>query len=77
MVGRPWRDGTELTGARPSATPVLKGSGQGGDGVGELVPSLTGGWVAARRPGDETARWWSGVLDGGGLRCGRGGEESW
>jgi hypothetical protein len=34
--------------------------------IGELVLSLTGGWVAARRPGDETARWWSRVLGGGG-----------
>jgi hypothetical protein len=68
MVGRPWRDGTELTGARPSAAPVLEGSSQGGDGVGELIPSLTRGWAAARQPGDEMARWWSGVLGGGALR---------
>jgi hypothetical protein len=34
--------------------------------IGELIPSLTGGWAAARRPGDETARWWSRVLGGGG-----------
>jgi hypothetical protein len=70
-------DGTELTGARPSATPVLKGSGQGGDGVEELVLSLTRGWAAARRPGNETARWCLEVLGGGALRCGRGGEERW
>jgi hypothetical protein len=70
-------DGTELTGARPLAAPVLKGSGQGGDGVGELVLSLTGGWAVARRPGDEMAWWWLGVLSGGALRSGRGGEESW
>jgi hypothetical protein len=25
-----------------------------------------------RRPGDEAVRWWSGVLGGGVLRCGRG-----
>jgi hypothetical protein len=74
MVGRPWRDGTELTGARPSAAPVLKGSDQGGDGVRELVLSLTRGWAVARQPGDEMARWWSGVLSGGALQCGRGGE---
>jgi hypothetical protein len=71
-VGRPWRDDIELTGARPSAAPVLKGSGQGGDGVRELVPSLTRGWVAARQPSDEMVWWWSGVLGGGALQCGRG-----
>jgi hypothetical protein len=58
-------DGTELTRARPSAASVLKGSGQGGDGVEELVLSLTRGWAAVRRPGNETARWCSGVLGGG------------
>jgi hypothetical protein len=77
MVGRAWRDGTELTRARPSASPVLKGFGQGGDGVRELVSGLTGGWAAARWPSDEMTQWWSGVLSGGALRCGRGGEESW
>jgi hypothetical protein len=39
--------------------------------IGELVPSLTGGWAAARRPGDETAWWWSRVLDGGGASSSR------
>jgi hypothetical protein len=63
-------DGTELTEAHPSAAPVLKGSGQGGDGVGELVPSLTGGWAAARWPSNETTWWWSGLLGGGALQHG-------
>jgi hypothetical protein len=39
--------------------------------IGELVPSLTGGWAAARRPGNETARWWSRVLGGGGASSSR------
>jgi hypothetical protein len=60
--------GSGVTGDRPEL-------GSGGQGItagwleargriGELIPSLTGGWVVARRPGDETARWWSRVLVG-------------
>jgi hypothetical protein len=46
-------------------------------GRGELIPSLTGGWAAARWPGVEAARWWSmGGLGGAVLRRRRGGEES-
>jgi hypothetical protein len=39
--------------------------------IGELVPSLTGGWAAARRPGDEMARWWPRMLGGGGASSSR------
>jgi hypothetical protein len=53
--------GGGVTGDRPKL-------GSGGQGItagwpevrgriGELVPSLTGGWAAARRPSDETTRW--------------------
>jgi hypothetical protein len=69
MGGTARLHGGGVTGDRPEL-------GSGGQGItagcpeargriGELVPSLTGGWAAARRPGDETARWWSRVLGGG------------
>jgi hypothetical protein len=62
--------GGGVTGDRPEL-------GSGGQGItagwpesrgriGELIPSLTGGWAAARQPGDETTQWWSWVLGGGG-----------
>jgi hypothetical protein len=64
-----------VTGDRPEL-------GSGGQGItagwpevrgriGELILSLTGGWAAARWPGDETARWWSEVLGGGGASSSR------
>jgi hypothetical protein len=63
--------GGGVTGDRPEL-------GSGGQGItagwpevrgriGELVPSLTGGWAAARRPGDETV---AGVVWGGRARRG-------
>jgi hypothetical protein len=73
--------GGGVTGDRPKlgfdGQGITVGSPKVRGRIGELVPSLTGGWAAARRPGDEKARWWSRVLGGGALRCGRGGEESW
>jgi hypothetical protein len=72
-VGRPWTDGTELIGARPSAALVLKGTGQGENGVGEPVLGLTKRCAVVRRLGDKAARWWSGVLSEGG--CSGVGEE--
>jgi hypothetical protein len=43
--------------------------------IGELVLSLTEGWAVARRLGDETARWWSWVLGGGGASSSRRSQE--
>jgi hypothetical protein len=67
--------GGRVTGDRPE----LGSSGQGitvgwlevRGRIGELVSSLTGGWAASRRPGDETARWWSRLLGGGGASSSR------
>jgi hypothetical protein len=50
---------------------ITVGSPEARGRIGELIPSLTGGWVAARRPGDETAWWWSPVLGGAGASSSR------
>jgi hypothetical protein len=67
--------GGGVTGDRPelgsSGQGITAGWPEARGRIGELVPSLTGGWAAARRPGDEMARWWPRMLGGGGASSSR------
>jgi hypothetical protein len=71
----PWK-ATELIGARPVATPKLKGAGQGGRrGRGihsRLHRRVSGGEAAGQQGSAVVVR----ALGGGVLWCGRRGEES-